>query len=97
MIRVKFKQWNCVAIFEIYGNRRTAIKLRDEATREPIATASVNLPAIVVLENEIAIKDYAENEGMVKALQEAEIIGEQIYTVKSGYIDIGIYELLKTE
>lgn len=99
MTKVKFKQWNCIAEFSRYvDNDRISIRLTEEETAEPIATASVNLTFIKgMTDNEIAIKDYVENEGMVKALKEAGIIGEIILTVQSGHVNIGIYQLLKTE
>lgn len=99
MIKVKFKQWNCIAEFSRYvDNNRISIQLIEEKTAEPIATASVNLTYIKgMTDNEIAIKDYSENEGMVKALKEAGIIGELILTVQSGHVNIGIYEILKIE
>lgn len=98
MIKVKFKKWNCIAVFKKYAdNHRTAIELEDEKTGEPIAIASVNLSEKTIHKNEIAIKDYSENEGMVKALTEAGIIGDLIYSVQRGFVKIGIYQLLKTK
>lgn len=99
MIKVKFKKWNCVAIFSRYvNNDRISIRLIEEETNEPIATASVNLTEIEgITDNEIAIKDYGQNEGMVNALRNAGIIGHPIQLVENDYVKIGIYELLKKE
>ena len=97
MLKVKFKEWNCIAKFANYNsNNRVAIQLVEETTREPIATDSVNLTNVILKENQIAIKDYSENEGMAKALQKAGIIGELKSINYSGHVKIGIYELLKT-
>lgn len=99
MIKVKFKKWNCVAVFGRYlNNNRVSIRLIEEETNEPIATASVNLTEIRgMTDNQVAIKDYSENEGMVEALTKAGIIGNRILLVDNGHVEIGIYELLKTK
>lgn len=98
MIKVKFKKWNCIALFLKYqSNNRTAIQLLDEKTKEVIATASVNLPDVEINDNEIAIKDWSENNGMIEALREAGIIGKTICTTPSGFCNIQICELLKTK
>ena len=46
-MNVKFKQWNCEAIFGLYDNLRLAIQLYDEEFDEDlIAIATVNLPSL---------------------------------------------------
>jgi len=54
-----------------YSNGRTSITLmehNDEFGPLPYAVASVNLPDVLLLENEVLIKDYSENEGMYEFL-----------------------------
>lgn len=97
-IKVKFREWNCIAVFHKYQNNdRTAIEIVEEETGESVAMASVNLSDLELAPNTIAIKNYSENGGMVKALLEAGIIGKCVDLVISGHVSIGIYELLKTE
>jgi len=45
-MKVKFKQWNCEAIFGLYENLRMAIQLFDEEDKELVAIATVNLPSL---------------------------------------------------
>ena len=98
MLKVKFKEWNCIAQFSHYNaNDRVAIQLVEEGTYDPIATATINLPTVNIKPGNVAIKDYSENEGMVKSLTDAGIIGELKAIHYSGHVQIGIYELLKTE
>jgi hypothetical protein len=93
-MKVKFKQWDCIAQGAYYGNERRAIELIDAEDGEPIATASVNLPDEILHENCIFIKDYAENAGMVIALIEAGIILKYVQSVAhTGYVSIASYLL----
>jgi len=71
---IKFKQWECAVIFLSYGNGRTAISLDEVGTGEPIAVASVNLPDATINEDEVIIKNWSENEGVLEALVEAGIV-----------------------
>lgn len=77
-----------------YGNLRLALRLVDPDTGEPIATATVNLPDEPLAPNEIAVKDYSENEGMTQTLALGGIIvGKARRYVRSGFVTIGIHAL----
>jgi len=73
-----------------YSNGRTAIQLINRGA--PYAIASVNLPYEDIKDNEIAIKDYSENQGMLLSLQKAGIVGKIIRYVESGFADVPICE-----
>jgi hypothetical protein len=96
-MNVKFKEWNCVAVFEKYRNGRTAIQLMDAEDGSPIATATVNLPDFPLAEDRVAIKDYSENEGMLDALVEAGIVEELGLHAETGFVTVPICKLLVGE
>ena len=89
-MNVKFKKWNCKINVREYGNGRTALQLVDAKTSEPIATATVNVPDEHLEENEILIKNYSENTGMLAALVGAGIVTDTGKTIKTGFITIPI-------
>lgn len=69
--------------------------LTDSATGEPMATASVNMPDVYdPAPGEVIIKDYSENEGILKALQEAGIVGSVLRTLPAGYVEVYVCQLL---
>jgi len=70
--RVNFAGYECEYTIGEYANGGTAIRLVDVNDGYPVATASVWIGNLFV--DEIAIKDYSENEGMVEALVNAGII-----------------------
>ena len=95
MIKVKFKEWNCYLEFDKYlSTDNNAIHLKEEETDEYIATASVNLSGIRLEKDEVMIKDYSENEGMLKTLVNAKIIGEPITHIQSGFVLIPVCKIL---
>jgi hypothetical protein len=94
MQKVKFKQWDCVVAFAQYGNKRTAIQLLAADDNTPIAVASVNLPDEPMEADEIAIKDYSENEGMLDCLVKAKIVSTPLRFVESGWVTIPICHLM---
>ena len=70
---IKFNGVECTLAFAEYENGNTAILLMEGGTRYAVAT--LNDPELELLEaDQVLIKDYSENEGMVKALQEAGIV-----------------------
>jgi len=51
----------------------------------PWAMCTVCMPEITLAENEVIIKDYSENEGILEALVEAGIVSEPTRFVRVGY------------
>lgn len=94
---ISFKKYKGHLEYGFYGNDRTAIKLIDSTDGSLIAVASVNLVDEDLKDDEIAIKDHAENEGMLKSLIDAEVVSEPIRYVEKGYVKIPICKLLKTK
>lgn len=91
---VKFKQWNCVVEKRKYENGRPAIVLNDKETQQRIAIATINIPEINLLPDEVLIKDYSENEGMMDILTKAEIIKPTTKTVLTGFVTATIAKVL---
>ena len=76
-----------------YNNGRIALQLVEE-DGYPYCSASVNLPDEDMLPQEVAIKNYSECKGVLPALIKAGIVSEQIRSIRSGFIDIPVCELL---
>lgn len=89
-VKVQFKIWDCDVIIDHYTNGRPAIELADSRTGEPIARATVNMPQLDLKKDEVCIKDYSENEGMVRALEIAGLIQPPHAIVQTGYVQIPI-------
>lgn len=93
MTRVRFRGWDCLVEKRCYSNGRPALQLIDAEDGSPIATATVNLPNVPLGKNQVAIKDWSENQGMLRALTEAGVIEPTGETVSSGYVQVPICEL----
>jgi len=72
--KVKFKQYNCVIEKLAYRNERIALELINEKNGEPVLVATVNIPGEKLNVNEVIIKNYSENEGILEALIRREIL-----------------------
>lgn len=59
-----------------------------------IASATINMPDVELKDDEVIIKDYAENEGMLDALVEAGIVEKHHDWVNSGFISAPVCKLL---
>ena len=94
--RVMFLGYECKLQFGKYGNGRTAIELVDAHNGEPIATATLNMPRVPLAENQVFIKDYSENEGMLAALEAAGVVRAMGVHVPSGFASLPVCELLVT-
>jgi len=92
---IKFKNWNCYIDFNKYAsNGNNAIVLTDIVTHELITVATINLPGIRLKDDEVIIKNYSENEGILKTLVDAKIISEPINMVQHGFVTSPICKLL---
>jgi hypothetical protein len=74
-----------------YQEGNTSMQLIDCADGFPFATATVNLPGLT--ENEVAIKNYSENEGVLNFLLDNEIIEAPHRFVQSGFVNIPVCRL----
>jgi hypothetical protein len=92
---VKFHNWTCRLQFGKYINGRTAIQLYDSTDGDLVATATVNVEDLEHLgEDEVIIKNYSENEGILDVLVDAEIISKPLYQVQTGFVQCLICKLL---
>lgn len=86
-MQIKFKQWLYKINTARYSNKRLAIMLTDTEDGELIATATVNIPEEKIEPDEIIVKDYSENQGMLQALKDAGIVTSVVRYVKTGYVE----------
>lgn len=107
MHKVTFLGIPCVLAFHQYQKGGgTAIQLFDEETGDPMCTATVNVLGANIPSKQkcldaghpehVLIKDCDENEGMLKALQDAGVVGEHVCYVNSGWSRYPLVPLLVT-
>lgn len=90
--KVEFRQWTCELVFARYENDRIAIRLVSED--ETIAMATVNVPCCPLARDEILIKSYSENEGMLEALIDAGVVEPTGVICKVGQAEAHVCRLL---
>ena len=87
---VKFKRWTCSVQKEEYQNNdRISLDLQDVKTGEMVTVATVNVPEEDIEDDEVIIKTYGGNEGIVQALMKAKIISAPIRMIDIGYAKDG--------
>lgn len=84
MKKVKFKSWNCLVSFGRYSNGRTAIRLIDSLDGAPVATATVNVPDVKLAKDEVIIKNWSENSGILRALIDHDVVMDTGKKVRCG-------------
>ena len=86
----------CTVEFEEYQNGRIAIELIEKDTGEPYTTATINMPNVPLAKDEVIIKNYSENEGVLDALVKAGVVSKPIRTVPAGFATADVCKLLYT-
>lgn len=90
---LKYKGYKVELEWAHYGNGNNALQLMSEEDGL-VATASVN-PGQILPPDLLAVKDYSENTGIAKWLNEQGIIKEKPeFHIPSGFVSIPVYELL---
>lgn len=77
-----------------YTNSQTALELINTLDGSPVITASISVPDCALEKNELIIKDYSENEGVLSFLVENNIVRPLGRYVNTGLITVQIVELL---
>ena len=91
MTTVRFLDTDCTVQKHRYDNGRVALRLVDD--EGPVATATVNLPDVPLGKNQVLIKDYAENSGILSALVAAGVVKPTGETIRSGFVEVPVCEL----
>ena len=76
------------------GNDRRAIQLIDMEDGYPYCMATVNIPDALIEANEVIIKNWSENEGILEALQVNGIVGPVKRRIQSGFVYCDVVDLL---
>ena len=80
--------------FARYMNGSTAINLIDCEDGMPYAVATTCMTNVDLNPDEVTIKNWSENEGILEAMIKAGIISEPIKTIPSGYVQVPVCKLL---
>lgn len=80
-----------------YRNGQTSVQLIDAEDGQPVATASIAMPELSLEDNQIVVKDYSENEGMLDFLLENSIIEMCSEYIETGYNISSVVKLLPEE
>lgn len=81
MRTIQFGKYKCVMNWARYGNGRLALQLDDAKNGEPVLVATVNMPDEEIDGDEVIIKNYHENEGILNVLIHDKIISRPIRNV----------------
>lgn len=93
--RVTFQGWACRVERASYGQSgRIALPLYGLEDGSPVAVATVNLPELALAPDEVLIKDYSENAGMLDLLVAAGVVGPPLREVRSGYVTLYVCRCL---
>ena len=86
MFYVNFLGETCAVEHGYYDNGRHALRLLCK-DGSPMATATVNIPDVMLADGAVLIKDWGENEGMYEALANARVIEHERrpYLVETGH------------
>lgn len=69
------------------------IQLNGAVDGVPYAIATVNIPELINVEGYVAVKDYSENEGMLKFLIDNDFVEPPVTYVESGYVKLPICKI----
>ena len=92
---LQYFQGEVELVFNKYGNGRTAIVLVDTEDNAPVLVATVNVHEYLDLkEDEVIIKNYSENKGLIPILMINGVIGPALSDIAVGYSTASIHQLL---
>jgi hypothetical protein len=91
--KVNFLNTDCNVKIGRYPNGRIAIQLIDAENGEPFATATTNLPELPLEDDQVVIKNYAENEGIEEPLVEAGVLVKKLCNAVTQIGSVPIYRI----
>lgn len=92
MKKLRFKDDIVYAKLEKYRDNSPAISLYTD-DGEPYMIATVKLPDVVLKSDEVAIKDWSENRGILDVLIKAGVVSKPVRFEKTGFVTVPIVKL----
>jgi hypothetical protein len=92
-MKVNFRGTDYRVQIQKYGNGRPAIVLVGPKG-DTAAVATINTPDVRLLPNQVLIKDYSENAGMLAALENAGLVKAMGIYIRSGHVSVPVCDLL---
>jgi len=93
VLKTPYETYNVSLETGKYTDGRTFLQLIDTEDGAPIMMATVNIPAVVLEKDEIIIKNYSENEGVLEFLIENGIVSKPLRWAASGWVTCPIVKL----
>ena len=88
---VEFAGFKCEVMIQKYGTGNLAVRLLDLEDGMPVVVATTNMDGLD--SDEIAIKNYSENEGVYDALLKAGVITPKHREISTGYVTVPVCKL----
>ena len=93
-IEIQFNQYSCRLEIKSYRSGRPALVLNDVMDGLRVAVATVDFPDEPLADDEVVIKNWSENEGMLSTLIKAKVVEPTGRSISSGFIQAPICKLL---
>lgn len=94
-IHTTYGSWKVKMLWGKYSNGRPRLQLLDAKDGYPVMVPTVNVPEARLDTNEVVIKNWSENEGILESLQDLGIIGPVKRSVQCGFCEGHIVDVLK--
>ena len=75
------------------GSNRMALIMLDALDGEPVTTITVNIPEAPLDDDEIIVKNYSENEGMLEFLVESGLVEDTGKFIQTGFVIVNIVKM----
>jgi hypothetical protein len=86
------KDQECTILISQYNTGSTAIQLISPEG-EHLMNATVNIPTVILNPDQVCIKDYSENQGILAELIRLNIVSQPEFYITSGFVDIPVCQL----
>ena len=93
-MKILFQTFECKLNKTEYVNGRTALVLEDINDGQNVAVATINVPKQKLEHDEVIIKNYGENEGILDLLVSHKIISQPLKHVVTGLTSSPICKIL---
>ena len=92
-MKIKFKNWNCTLVASYYSNeKRKAMMLVENG--EIVAVATVNMPDYPCEKDQVYVKNYSENRGILQTLINNKIVFPNLVNELGGrFVNIPLMRL----